>query len=247
MAATDTAASGLRAMIASGELAAGCRLPPEPELCTRLGVSRGSLREAVRSLAALGMLESRHGAGTFVSALQPARMLAGFAATVDVLSLDGLLELYDVRRALESQAASLAAARADEGVVARLRELQDRLSRTADEGELHDVDREFHATVCEASGNETLAALADVLRSRGRHYSVYGTAETETIRTASDLGHEALINALQARDPAAAAAAISAHLSQTESWLRRLRPAPAVDTLQAAPGGSPRYRPGRPE
>ncbi|GAB2808009.1 FadR/GntR family transcriptional regulator [Streptomyces sp. NPDC054796] len=228
MAATDTAASGLRAMIAGGELVAGQQLPPEPELCARLGVSRGSLREAVRSLAALGMLESRHGAGTFVSGLRPAQMLAGFAATVDVLPLDGLLELYDVRRALESHAAALAAARADEAVVARLRALQDRLARTEDEEELHTLDREFHATVCEASGNETLAALAGVLRSRGRHYSVYGTPEAAQVRALSDLGHEALIDALAAKDPAAASAAISAHLSRTENWLRRLRPSPVV-------------------
>ncbi|WP_369208361.1 FadR/GntR family transcriptional regulator [Streptomyces sp. PU-14G] len=226
MAATDTAARGLRAMIGSGELTPGQQLPPEPELCSRLGVSRGSLREAVRSLAALGMLESRHGSGTYVSALLPAQMLAGFAATVDVLPLDGLLELYDVRRGLESHAAALAAARAEDGVVDRLRALHARLSVTEDDDELHDLDREFHATLCAASGNDTLAALCDILRSRGRHYSVYGTEETAALRTASDLGHEALIAALAARDPQAAAAAASAHLSQTERWLRRLRPTP---------------------
>lgn len=228
MAATDKAATGLRAMIASGELTAGQQLPPEPELCSRLGVSRGSLREAVRSLAALGMLESRHGSGTFVSALRPAHMLAGFAATVDVLPLDGLLELFDVRRAVESHAAALAAARADATVVAHLRDLQERLSRTEDEEELHELDREFHATVCAAGGNDTLAALAGVLRARGRHYNVYGTPQGAAVRTASDLGHEAIIDALAAGDPMAAAAACSAHLSRTEAWLRRLRPSPEI-------------------
>ncbi|BBJ43972.1 GntR family transcriptional regulator [Streptomyces antimycoticus] len=226
MAATDGAADGLRAMIAKGELAPGQRLPAEPELCARLGVSRGSLREAVRSLAALGMLESRHGAGTFVSALRPGQMLAGFAATVDVLPLDGLLELFDVRRPLEAQAAALAAARADEQVLARLREVQKRLATSEDEAERHALDREFHSTLCQAGGNEALAALADVLRARGSHYSIYGAPEAETIRLASDLGHEALINAVAARDPAAAAAAASSHLSQTEVWLRRYGPAP---------------------
>ena len=226
MTATDTAAAGLRAMIASGELAPGSRLPPEPELCARLGVSRGSLREAVRSLATLGMLEPRHGAGTFVSALHPPHMLAGFAAMVDVLPLDGLLELFDTRRAVECHAAALAAARADAKVVARLRDIQERLSATADEQELHDLDHEFHSTVCAASGNETLAALAGVLRSRGRHYNVYGSSQGAAVRAASDQGHEALIDALAARDPAAAAAAAGAHLSRTEKWLRRLRPDP---------------------
>ncbi|WP_328535345.1 FadR/GntR family transcriptional regulator [Streptomyces sp. NBC_00344] len=229
MAAMDTAARGLRAMIAGGELVAGQQLLPEPELCARLGVSRGSLREAVRSLAALGMLESRHGSGTYVSALHPAQMLGGFSAVVDVLPLDGLLELFDVRRALESHAASLAAARADASVVERLRALHDRLVEAQQEDELHALDREFHATICRASGNEALAALTEVLRSRGRHYSVYDTEQAAAVRRASDLGHEAVIHALSVRDPAAAAAAISAHLSQTETWLRRLRPAPSTE------------------
>jgi GntR family transcriptional repressor for pyruvate dehydrogenase complex len=59
MAATDLALAGLRQMIASGELTPGARFPPEPDLCDRLGVSRSSLREAVRSLSALGVIESR--------------------------------------------------------------------------------------------------------------------------------------------------------------------------------------------
>src|ERR1044072_6164022 len=72
MAATDRALTGLRQMIASGELGPGAKFPPEPELCDHLGVSRSSLREATRSLAALGVIESRHGSGTYVSALAPA-------------------------------------------------------------------------------------------------------------------------------------------------------------------------------
>lgn len=226
MAATDEAAAGLRAMIAGGELAPGQQLPTEPALCERLGVSRGSLREAVRTLAALGMLETRQGAGTFVSALRPGQMLAGFAATVDVLPLEGVLELFAVRRPLEAQAASLAAARADDALLARLRELQDRLAATESEEELHSLDREFHRALAAASGNEALAALTDVLRSRGRDYSVYDTADAPAVRAASDLGHEALIAALAARDPAAAASAASDHLSRTESWLRKHAPRP---------------------
>ncbi|NEW76608.1 FadR/GntR family transcriptional regulator [Streptomyces rhizosphaericus] len=149
MTATDEAADGLRAMIANGELTPGQQLPAESELCARLGVSRGSLRE-----------------------------------------------------------------------------VQKRLAVAEDEAERHALDREFHSALCEASGNEALAALADVLRARGSHYSIYGAAEADTIRLAGDLGHEALINAMAARDPAATAAAATAHLSQTEAWLRRYAPLP---------------------
>ncbi|GAA0950387.1 FCD domain-containing protein [Streptomyces rhizosphaericus] len=104
--------------------------------------------------------------------------------------------------------------------------MQKRLAVAEDEAERHALDREFHSTLCEASGNEALAALADVLRTRGSHYSIYGAAEADIIRLASDLGHEELINAMAARDPAAAAASATAHLSQTEVWLRRYAPLP---------------------
>ena len=69
MSALDTAVHGLRALIAEGTLKPGDRLPSEGELCERLGVSRGSLREGIRMLAALGVLETRHGSGSYVSDL----------------------------------------------------------------------------------------------------------------------------------------------------------------------------------
>ena len=91
MAATDKALAGLRQMIASGELGPGAKFPPEPELCDHLGVSRSSLREAARSLAALGVIESRHGSGTYVSALDPAEIISRFSLSVELIPLEGVL------------------------------------------------------------------------------------------------------------------------------------------------------------
>jgi len=88
MAATDKALAGLRQMIASGELGPGAKFPPEPELCDHLGVSRSSLREAVRSLGALGVIESRHGSGTYVSALDPAAIIGRFSLSVELIPLE---------------------------------------------------------------------------------------------------------------------------------------------------------------
>ena len=72
MSAVETAFQGLRQMMATGQLQAGQRFPIESELCAELGVSRSSLREAVRMLAALGVVEVRQGAGTYVSQLRAA-------------------------------------------------------------------------------------------------------------------------------------------------------------------------------
>ncbi len=104
MSAVDTAFHGLRHMIASGRLVAGQRFPAENELCDELGVSRGSLREAVRMLAALGIIESRHGSGTYVSMLRPEEIIGSLSLTVDLLPLDGLLQMYELRRVLETHA-----------------------------------------------------------------------------------------------------------------------------------------------
>ncbi|MFC7511512.1 FadR/GntR family transcriptional regulator [Streptomyces thermocarboxydus] len=79
MSAVDKAFHGLRHMIATGRLGAGERIPPEADLCEELGVSRGSLREAVRMLAALGVIEPRHGSGTYVSQLRPEDLIGSLS------------------------------------------------------------------------------------------------------------------------------------------------------------------------
>src|SRR5262245_36394201 len=107
----DRAFHGLRHMIATGRLGPGERLPPENDLCEELSVSRGSLREAVRMLAALRVIESRHGSGTYVSALRPEDIIGSLSLTVDLLPLTGLLEVYEIRRVLEAHVAAQAAAR----------------------------------------------------------------------------------------------------------------------------------------
>ncbi|GAA1549031.1 FadR/GntR family transcriptional regulator [Kribbella hippodromi] len=227
MAATDKALAGLRQMIASGELGPGAKFPPEPELCEHLGVSRSSLREAVRSLGALGVIESRHGSGTYVSALDPAAIISRFSLSVDLIPLEGLLELLEVRRVLESHATATAAARQDPELADRLGEILDRLESTTDATEIQHLDAAFHGAICTAGGNPTVTALTDVIRGRGGHYRIFepGT-DFEAIKQSSDRGHRAILAAITTRDPAAAATAASAHIAQTERWLRALRPVP---------------------
>ena len=165
MAATDKALAGLRQMIASGELGPGAKFPPEPELCDHLGVSRSSLREAARSLAALGVIESRHGSGTYVSALDPAEIISRFSLSVELIPLEGVLELLEVRRVLESHATAAATARQDPDLQARLSDILDRLESTTDATEIQHLDAEFHGAICTAGGNSTVTALTGVILS----------------------------------------------------------------------------------
>lgn len=229
MAATDKALAGLRQMIASGAIGPGEQFPPEPELCDRLGVSRSSLREAARSLAALGVIESRHGSGTYVSALDPAEIISRFSLSVELIPLEGVLQLMEVRRVLEAHATAAAAARQDPGLEAHLGEILDQLEATTDAAEIQALDAEFHGAICKAGGNPTVTALTGVIRGRGGHYRIFEPGdEFNAIKQTSDLGHRAILAAIATRDPAAAATAASAHIAQTELWLRALRPEPKI-------------------
>ncbi|MGP3536674.1 FadR/GntR family transcriptional regulator [Microbacterium sp. RD1] len=221
-----SALAGLRQMIASGALAPGQQFPPEAELCRELDVSRSSLREAVRVLATVGVIEVRHGSGTYVSQLNPADIIRGFSLTVDLLPLEGLLQLFEIRRVLEGNAAAQAAARAPEELVARLSDLCDRMEASSDGDVVAELDDQFHEAICAAAGNATVTSLISVLRSRGRHYRIFDSGPAAPAKRASDEGHRAIVDALARRDPAAATAAASVHVARTEYWLTRLQPTP---------------------
>jgi DNA-binding FadR family transcriptional regulator len=224
MSVLDTALHGLRALIADGTLKPGDRLPSEGELCEQLGVSRGSLREAIRMLAALGVLETRHGSGSYVSDLNAGDVIGSLSLTVGLLPLDSILELYELRRALEAHAASRAAARVDDAVLGELDDILVELEATDDELEQSRLDHEFHHRIAEVSGNDALASILSVFRSRGRAYRIFRSTSAAEIKVLSDAGHRAILRGLQSHDPAAASAAAASHVAQTEYWLRRLQP-----------------------
>ncbi|WP_066039751.1 FadR/GntR family transcriptional regulator [Herbiconiux solani] len=110
MAVTDEAILRIKDMILSGELRPGDRLPPEKELSERLGLSRNSLREAVKALEVIRVLDVRRGDGTFVTSLEPRLLLEAMTFVVDLHDDDTVLDLFAVRRILEPAAARMAAA-----------------------------------------------------------------------------------------------------------------------------------------
>ena len=110
MAVTDEAILKIKEMIVSGELAPGDRLPPEKELSESLGLSRNSLREAVKALELIRVLDVRRGDGTYVTSLEPSLLLEALSFVADIHQDASVLELFEVRRILEPAAAALAAA-----------------------------------------------------------------------------------------------------------------------------------------
>src|SRR2546428_3521806 len=110
---TDDAIDKIRERIVSGAWGPGDRLPKESELAAELGLSRNSLREAVRALSQLRVLEVRQGDGTYVSSLEADLLLESTGFVSHLLVGESALELFEVRRLLDGSAAALAAARID--------------------------------------------------------------------------------------------------------------------------------------
>jgi GntR family transcriptional regulator, transcriptional repressor for pyruvate dehydrogenase complex len=220
MAATDQAIDGIKELIASGRFRPGDRLPKENELAALLGVSRGSLREAVRALELVGVVQARQGDGTYLTSLAPSALLDVMSIVIDFTDEKSTLELLEVRRLLEPAAAALAAARADDDALARMRDAMEAM-RAADDAEaLVEADAAFHAAIAGATGNPALAALLDnlsghTLRTRVRRAVSEQRAIEDTLAE-----HDRIYEALLARDPELAQAASAVHVAGVERWLR---------------------------
>src|SRR4029453_12493547 len=166
MSVTTEAIEKVKEMILSGELHPGAKLPRENELAERLGVSRSSLREAVRALAALNVIETRQGDGTYVTSLTPEVLLEVIGFGIDLVEDPSLLDVFQVRRFLETAATAAAATTITEDELAPLRDCMERMDSAESVEELVQVDEEFHHIVAGATRNSVLAALTDHLSSR---------------------------------------------------------------------------------
>lgn len=217
----------LEAAIERGDYQPGDRLPSERELVELLGVSRVSVREAIRALEAVGLLEVRHGSGCFVAGRPSDRYASSFSRWISVHG-EQALELLMVRGALDELAAEMTARDGADTWPATLRELNQAF-RTTDPDEIDLLvarDVAFHEAIGEASASPLLATL---LR---RLHTTFAESRQAMLHPSgrgaeSALEHEAIIEAIERRDPAGARAAMAAHL-------RAVR-----DALVALPHGSP--------
>ena len=217
--AAKQAVDRLRDLILQGELSAGDRLPPERVLACELGVSRSTLREAIRALVVMNVLVSRHGDGTYVSSLEPDLLAEPFELMVS-LSDESLFHLFEVRRVLETACAGLAAERiSDEELVQFDRILEHSEAARDDPEELLDRDVELHTAIVRATRNPLLIRImsgvgALALAGRRRTMSLPGVAD----RSLAD--HARIVSALRRRSPETARAAMEAHLGHVEESFR---------------------------
>jgi DNA-binding FadR family transcriptional regulator len=196
----------LQDAITSGRWPVNSRIPTEADLAAELGVGRSTVREAVRSLAHLGMLEPAPGRGTFVRSLNPVSgVLADFA------SGHSWEDILAVRKGLEVQAAELAADRRDEAGLERLRAAHEADRAGRDDAERGRTPGQFHAVVVELAGNTLLAELYAALMGALRAGIRSGALRVGQDASARHGDHEALLAAIAAGNPAAAAAVWAAH------------------------------------
>jgi GntR family transcriptional regulator, transcriptional repressor for pyruvate dehydrogenase complex len=211
-------------LIDDGALKPGDRLPTERDLSERLEVSRGTVREAVQFLQALGVVESRHGSGSFVAALgSRSRELRREWRRWTRNHVGRVHDLLEVRQGIESFAAELAAKRVADGTaasaplesMAEVLELMQNAGASGDVAALVRADMLFHRRLCDASGNPVLGELVELLaqelvRERAATWDLDGRPQRSLVE------HRAIYDAIAAGKPAAARAAVLEHLQSVE-------------------------------
>ena len=219
---TDQAIAEIKNLIMSGEFAADSKLPKEADLAQRLGLSRNSLREAVRALSLIGVLEPRVGDGTYVTSLEPELLLTGMGFVSDLLTGPTLLELHQVRRILEPVATAMAATRLGEDDFAALEACLERMDSAQTTQAFIAADEEFHRIIGTASGNSTLASLIQNLSGGTLRARLWVAATEQGAIETTRQRHRDILAALREGDAELARAADLIHLSEGEVWLRKL-------------------------
>jgi DNA-binding FadR family transcriptional regulator len=235
---TDDIVRRLVNLILEAGLRPGDKLPSERELMARLGVGRSSLREAVRTLAALGVVDVRVGSGMFVA--------DGESSVLTMPLSWGLLmgersahEVVEARRVVEIELAGLAAERATEAEIASIGEKLALMRASLEDAEAFARnDLEFHLAIARAAHNQVLYHVIDTLRHVLRAWFV------EVFPRRQDSGepirnHEPILAAIRVRDPEAARRAMAEHLASGARWLDEVL-RERTERRDAEPGRSPR-------
>jgi GntR family transcriptional repressor for pyruvate dehydrogenase complex len=220
MSLTDEAIEKIKGMIVAGELHPGDRLPKEPELAERLGLSRNSLREAVRALSLVRVLDVRQGDGTYVTSLEPDLLLDAMKFVLDFHRDTTLLQLFEVRRILEPAAVAIATLRMTDADVARLREI---LSTTTLESSIEDfvnTDIAFHKHLNAGSGNQVLCSIIDGLVAPTTRARIWRGRLQENALEKSLNEHRMILHGIETRDPDLARSWATVHISGVEEFLR---------------------------
>jgi GntR family transcriptional repressor for pyruvate dehydrogenase complex len=207
----EQVAQRILALVKSGSLKPGDQLPPERELAVSLGVSRPSVREAIRGLTILGVVRTRQGGGAYVSKLDADVLLEPLHFFIS-LEESNIRELYDARMLIESDVASRAAENISAEQLAKLEEiLSNQAAHLDDPAKFRESDNAFHDVVWKSCANAFLTRIGRSLNVIGLEFRRMAS-ETPGVLAQSHKDHIRIAEALKARNAAAAAEAASAHM-----------------------------------
>jgi GntR family transcriptional repressor for pyruvate dehydrogenase complex len=208
----------IRDLIEKGLVRPGDKLPAERDLAVQIGVSRPTVRVGLRALAAMGIVQSRHGSGTYIPDGPPA---LGSQSLSLLAALHGFTreEMYDARRVLEVGAAGMAAEHATPDQLATIADEVTNLFATLDDPLVflvHDI--RFHRAVADASGNPIIAALVEMVSALyyDRRRETAEQASDRDLREAAEL-HRRIYQAIRARNSEAARNAMNEHLTRASA------------------------------
>lgn len=204
----ELVAEALKKEIASGRIKPGDKLPSEAELCSLYNVSRTSVRSAIHTLAAEGAINTYHGKGSFVS-----KDIAFNRSWLDFSNMRvSRIDMFEFRRMFETETAALAAARADEDIVERLKDNVAEMQRSGSPQDAVDRDTEFHYLIAEATKNSVMTEVFNMLRP------TYRRMFFENVAIRGNDGykeHLQIISAIESRNPEAARKYMAEHLNNS--------------------------------
>ncbi|MEM9134890.1 MAG: FadR/GntR family transcriptional regulator [Actinomycetota bacterium] len=234
--AIEVARSLLDYVLRSGEVSVGDRLPPERQFAEAFGVGRSAVREALKSLSLLGLVEIRQGDGTYVAS-RSSELLPSVIEWGLLLGQERTFEMIEARQHLEELIAGLAATRRNQPSLERLRGHLATMEASTDDPEVFvAADIDFHLEVAHAAGNRVLADVLTSLQSLLRVWIGRVIAEGPDNANLTVQEHVAILTAIEAGDDAGARAAMGRHLREAR---RRLETSLERDDAEAGgTGGS---------
>lgn len=211
----ETVLNRLLGLIASGEVKPGDRLPSEPALAEQLGVSRVTLRESVKMLSVMGLVDVRHGRGTFVRQPESSPLTRPISVMLGLYAVP-VFELLEVRRVIEFHTVQEAARRRSDSGLARLREHVGEMERVLDSPERYiELDKAFHLEIARCADNRVLAALLEMIRDRLRE-DLLKTVRKRGKTERYERDHGEILRAVECRDGELAQSIMAQHLGKLE-------------------------------
>jgi len=203
--------------IIEGELQPGDQLPSERELGKQFGVSRTSIREAIRVLTLMGLVEVSHGRGTFITDQSPSAIRSTMDSMIHIARKEGSGNLIELREILEPEIAALAAVRASEEHLLAIREAVNTMETAMNDPKRYDeyieADLDFHLNLAEGAGNPLFLVLIDLLVVQLRQQRVRAASKEGGLYR-GQTHHRRILAAVESRDPEAARRVMYDHIQQ---------------------------------